>query len=134
MKPGLLRVAVALEVVVSFALPAYLLGWGLLTFPYWTGAASDTQGQAAIYVACIVGGCLGIWGLVRVLRSCLGRQGSRRPHLGLTAALGFVGLLSLWAPLTGSFTAFELEFVTMMSLLAPTFAGMHLLIWAWRRS
>jgi hypothetical protein len=128
------RVLVVAEVVVAFALPAYMLLWDLFTLPVSIRGAIRGAGYAAIDSASVVGGCLGIWALVRALRFCLASQPTRKPNLGVLAVFGALGLVSLWAAMTGQFKEFTWDGFSVLTIVLPTLVAIHIAAWAVRKA
>ena len=122
------------EVVLCFALPAYLLFWGLVTAPLWIGAIQRGGAYALWDLFDTVAGCIGAIGLVLTVRFCLSRK-IQRPH-PLKAALilgsACVGLLAIWGFPTTHFQSFSID-AALLFAIAPTLCTAHLLVLAHRR-
>jgi hypothetical protein len=129
-----IRILVLAEVVVAFALPAYMLLWGLFTLPLWIRGAIQGAGYAAIDCANIVGGCLGVWALVRALRFCLASQAARKPNLGVLAVFGVLGLVSWWSMMTANFKEFTWDGPSVLMMVLPTLVAFHIAAWTVRRA
>ena len=127
------RALILLELIGGYALPLYLLFWGVLTLPVMLIVA--IRGEAFAVVSCltVLGGCLGAWALFDVSRYLLARK-SVRPSQVRTTAFSVVGILSLWVAATGQFQGLEFDEATVLMAIAPTVATAHLLWLARRRS
>ena len=130
---GIVRVIVVIEVMLCFAIPAYFLFWGVLTLPVWFIGASSGAGFAAIHALSTVGGCLGIWAIVRALRFYLARRPVAPPNWTVLVLFSIAGIASIWTEMTGQFAGFELDGFTAISLIAPTLCTIHILFLAMRK-
>ena len=66
------------EAAACFALPAYLLFWGLITAPMWLFAAMRGGTYAIWTLVYALGGCLGIVGLVAFVRYVVSSDDGRK--------------------------------------------------------
>src|SRR4051812_17236951 len=133
--PRRIRLALIIaEVVLCFALPAYFLFWGVVTLPIWLMGASAGAAHAVIDVIAVLGGCLGVWTLLRVLRFYLTARASRAPNWPLMVILATVGIASLWVEMTGQLASFELDWFSLASMVLPTLCAAHILALGIRKS
>jgi hypothetical protein len=128
------RYIVALEVFLCFALPTYFLFWGLVTLPVWLIGASSGAGYAAIHALSTIGGVLGLWALLRTLRYYVSARAIRAPNWRLTILLMTAGIASIWTEMTGQFAGFELDWFSLISVIAPTLCSIHVLFLAIHKS
>ena len=134
MLTGIARVLVVVEVVLCFALPGYFLLWGVITLPMWLlGATSGTE-FAVIHLLSIIGGCLGIWAVVKALRFHLARRPKAPPNWTVIGLFSLAGIISIWTEMTGQFAGFELDWFSAISMIAPTACAVHVLYLAIRKS
>ena len=131
---SLLRALVMVEVVVCFAMPTYVLFWGVVSLPLWLGMASKGAGFALVNALSVVGGCLGWWALARLLLYYLSPDGSRQPVWRISLAAVGVGVASIWSVMTGQFTHFALDGFYAKFLVAPTLCAAHLVWLTMRKS
>jgi tellurite resistance protein TehA-like permease len=113
------------EVVLCFALPAYLLFWGLLLFPLLLAGAARGIGYVIVHMLCTLGGGLGMVALVLALRYIL----RKRDHLpwGVVVSGMVLGLVAISATMTGQFTGISLDWFFVLTLALPTFCSVHIL-------
>lgn len=113
-----------IEAAVCFALPAYFLFWGVLTLPLWL--MGRPAAYAIVHALCTVGGMVGTWALIRVLRYVLSSR-QEPPNWYVVVSAATLGILSLWTEITGQFTWPYLNPFTAIVATAPTLCTIHLL-------
>jgi hypothetical protein len=133
MPTDIARVLVVVEVVLCFALPGYFLLWGVITLPMWFSGATSGAGFAVIHLLSTIGGCLGIWAVVKALRFYLTRHPAAPPNWIVIGLSSLAGIISIWTEMTGQFAGFELDWFTAISMIAPTACAVHVLYLAMRK-
>jgi len=133
MPSGIAKFFVVAEVVVCFALPGYFLLWGLITLPMWFMGATSGAGFAAIHLLSTIGGCLGIWAVVKALLFYLARSPAAPPNWTVIVLFSLAGIISIWTEMTGQFAGFELDWFSGISMIAPTACAIHVLYLAKRK-
>ena len=130
-----LRWVIWSEVVLCFAIPAYFLAWGVLTFPIWLGEGLGGAGFALVHALCTIGGCGGIWAVQTATTYYL-RDAPQAPNWLLLLLMADVGILSLWTEMTGQFAGLDLElhWFDILSTIAPTICTIHVFAVAIRKS
>ena len=126
------RFLVLVEALLCFALPAYLLIWGIVTLPAWIIGTQHEGGFTRLYVWAVAGGCLGIWAILSFLRTHLGQQAQSKLLLSRNVAFAVVGLLSLWLVFTEGFSAVRLDASFLLLVIVPTICTLHLAWLAFR--
>jgi hypothetical protein len=129
----IVRILVVVEVVLCFALPGYFLLWGLITLPIWFLGATSGVGFAVIDVLSTIGGCLGIWAVVKTLRFYLARRPVSPPNWTVLVFASLAGIISIWTEMTGQFAGFVLDWFSVISTIAPTACAIHILYLAMRK-
>jgi hypothetical protein len=124
----------ALEAALCFALPLYMLLWGLLSTPLWIGAVQRGGDYAWWHLFDIVAGCLGVIGLFRLLRFHLSNGSGMSFQPKTITVLGVLGLLALWDTPTQNFTSFDFDLFTLVFAGLPTLCAAHLLVLAFLRA
>lgn len=127
------RVGLIAETVLTFLLPAYFWLWGALTAPLWILGAVREDVPAAINLLCVVGGLLGAIGITSLLRQIISMQPPTRRQFKVAASLSVFGLVAVWTMMTGHFQGFELNWFTVIAIIAPTLCTAHLLTIGWKR-
>lgn len=122
------------EVVVCFALPAYLLFWGVITAPAWLFAAMRGGTYALWTLAYDVGGCLGIVAIVAFLRYVTSSSDERKFAAVRNTAFAVAGLASIWGTVTDNFRSVDVDPFTFMAAIVPSLCFVHFLILALRKS
>lgn len=121
------RYYVLVEVVLCFALPGYFLLWGVISLPIWFTGAVSGAGYAAIHLLSTIGGCLGLWAVVRALTFYLARHPATPPNWTLIVLFSLAGIISIWTEMTGQFAGFTLDGFSAMAMIAPTAGAIHVL-------
>jgi hypothetical protein len=134
MPTSIAKFLVVLEVILCFAIPGYFLFWGLITLPIWYSGATSGAGYALIHFLSTIGGCLGIGAVVRALHFYLARHPAAAPNWTVVGLFGLAGIVSIWTEMTGQFAGFELDWFSVISMIAPTFCAVHVLYLAMRKS
>lgn len=120
------------EAVLCFALPAYHLLWGILFSPVLIAGAARGVTYMIVHLLCTLGGCLGLVALVLALRYVFEKM-DRLPWAFILPAM-LVGLVSIWATMTGQFTEFDLNWFSILAIGAPTACSIHILWLAVRKA
>jgi hypothetical protein len=118
---------VAAEALLCFGLPTYFLFWGVLTLPLWLLGAGRGATYALIHALTVIGGCAGLIALVITIRYVVGPESEFMPWYAVIP-LTIVGIVSIWATMTGQFSGFELNWFSV-----PTLCAIHLLWLAVRK-
>jgi len=120
------------EIVICFALPLYLLFWGVVSFPVWLSVVERGGRYALWNLFDTVAGCVGVVGLVSLIRFCVSYEKKPlSPKLIGIAAL--FGLVALWGSASDHFRSFSLDpFVVLVAVL-PTLCTVHLLVIGFKR-
>lgn len=122
------------EAVLCFALPAYILFWGIVTSPLWFSAATRGGTYAIWTLAYTIGGCLGIAAVVAVTRYLVSSSGERKFAATRNVLLGTIGLASIWGTVTDDFRLFEINPFVVALAVMPSLCFVHFLILAFRKS
>ena len=129
-----LQVLILFEVAICFAIPVYFLFWGVVTLPVSLAGAGAGVRYALIDLLAVVGGCLGVGVLVRVLHFYLARRAISAPNWPIVIILGTLGLASIWVEMTGQFAGFGLDWFSVATMILPTLCAVHILVLAMRKT
>jgi hypothetical protein len=121
------------ETAACFALPAYLLFWGIITAPAWYFAALRGGTYAIWTLSYVVGGCLGIIAIISLMRYLISSGGDRQFAGVRNTAFALAGLVSLWGTVTDDFRAFDLNPFTVLIAILPSSCFAHLVFLAFHK-
>ena len=116
------------EVVLAYAIPAYFWLWGLIMLPFWVLSVTTGGDTAVWYLASMLGGFVGMIGIVAVLTQIVSeRRRGRLPFICFTI-LCSCGVFAIWTVMTDRFQAFEVNWFSLLGIVAPTACTIHLLV------
>jgi hypothetical protein len=128
------KTLLVVEIVLCFALPIYMLFWGIISIPLWVGVVERGGDYALWHLFDIAAGCAGAAGLVSLLRFLMSNDASRPFRGKVVVVLASLGLLGVWGGVTDHFSILELNGFVVLSAVLPTFCTAHLLVLAFRRA
>ena len=120
--------------MVCFALPLYMLFWGVLSFPLWIGVVRRGGEYAWWHLFDTVAGCMGTIGLFGLLRFYMSDRADKRFRGKTFVFLGLLGLAAVWGGVTDHFSIFELNAFVLLSAVLPTVCTAHLFALAFRHA
>jgi hypothetical protein len=113
------------EVIICFALPAYMLFWGVVSIPVWVDVVLRHGTYAIWNLASIAGGCLGVVAIIAFVRY-LTSSDERRFAVVRNSVMALAGLVAVWSIATDKFTSFGLDPFTLIGAAVPTLCFTHL--------
>lgn len=122
------------EAVICFALPVYLLFWGVLTAPLWYFAAERGGSYAIWNLVYVVAGCIGLVAVIAFSRYLVSSDTDRRFAAPRNVAFAVIGLAGLWGTATDDFDFFDVNPFTTLTAILPSLCFVHFLILALRKS
>lgn len=123
-----------LEALLCFAIPFYMLFWGLISTPFWTPGLGRGATYLWWYVFDVVGGLLGCVGIVILLRYCGADPPPRTFPAARVGVLVVAGVLAVWQSPTNGFSEISLDLGTFFMAILPTICAAHLYLLALQRS
>jgi hypothetical protein len=115
------------EAILAYALPAYFWLWGLITLPMWILGTTTGDATAIWYTASVFAGILGVSGVTFVLKQVISQRRPTKAAFICCTLLCSCGVFAIWAVMTGHFHSFELNWFTLLSIVAPTICTVHFL-------
>jgi hypothetical protein len=135
MLPSKLRTSLLItEVIACFALPAYLLFWGVVTAPMWLFAAMRGGTYAIWTLLYSVGGCLGIAAIVAFVRYVVSTRDEAQLGAIHNTAFALAGIIPLWGAVTDDFSTFDLNPFSFLVAIVPSACFLHFACLALRKS
>lgn len=126
MLPSKLRTSLLIaEVVVCFALPAYLLFWGVVTTPLWLFAAMRGGTYAIWTLLYSVGGSLGVVAIVAFVRFVVSNRDQARLAATRNTVFALAGIVPLWGTVTDDFRTFDLNPFSFLTAIVPSACFLH---------
>lgn len=123
-----------LEALLCFALPFYLLFWGVISAPFWAPGLGRGVTYVWWYAFDVVGGLLGFIGIVMLLRYCATDAPLRAFPAVRVGVLVVAGVLAVWQSPTNGFSEISLDLGTFLMAILPTICAAHLYLLALQRS